>query len=57
MLAALTALLLASPVLVSAGIFARDSGVTMLNEQEFRSVMKQQVSRRAFSVNLLTIHF
>jgi hypothetical protein len=37
-------MLLASPLLVSAGLFTKDSGVTMLDEKGFRSLMKEDVS-------------
>lgn len=40
----LLSLLVASPMLVSAGLFAKDSGVTMLDEKSFRQVMKEEVS-------------
>ncbi|CCA68761.1 related to MPD1-Disulfide isomerase related protein [Serendipita indica DSM 11827] len=35
-------LLLVSPVLVSAGLFSKDSGVTMLDEKGFKKVMKEE---------------
>jgi hypothetical protein len=39
--------LLASPMLVAAGMFSRDSGVTMLDDKAFRQVMKEEV-RKSF---------
>ena len=42
----LLSLLVASPMLVSAGLFTKDSGVTMLDEKSFRQVMKEEVGMR-----------
>jgi hypothetical protein len=41
----LFSILLASPMLVAAGMFSKDSGVTMLDEKAFRQVMKEEVSK------------
>jgi len=40
----LVSLLFASPILVSAGMYSKDSGVTMIDEKEFKSVMNDDVS-------------
>lgn len=40
----LVSLLLASPMLVSAGMYSKDSGVTMIDEKGFKSVMNDEVS-------------
>jgi protein disulfide-isomerase A6 len=40
----LVSLLLVSPILVSAGMYSKDSGVTMIDEKEFKSVMNDEVS-------------
>ncbi|KAG8802642.1 hypothetical protein FRC16_009086 [Serendipita sp. 398] len=39
---ALSSLLLAYPLLVSAGLFSKDSGVIMLDEKSFKTVMKEE---------------
>ncbi|KAG8836096.1 hypothetical protein FRC17_010029 [Serendipita sp. 399] len=39
---ALSSLLLAYPLLVSAGMFTKDSGVTMLDEKAFKTLMKEE---------------
>jgi hypothetical protein len=39
----LVSLVLAAPMLVSAGMYSKDSGVTMIDEKGFKSVMNDEV--------------
>lgn len=42
-LTTLVTVLLASPLLVSAGMYPKNSGVTMLDDKGFRALMKEEV--------------